>query len=112
MRLNDAHRRGLITEEELQHYIDMGYRLTDNIEITSGRPGMVVGISYMELDSSHQWTVNNGETQFGLIGSKQDLTNAGDIVNNGELMLLYTTGKIVNTGTIVNTGLLTLKELT
>jgi hypothetical protein len=110
--LGNAHGRGLITESELQHYLDQGLKLSDNIEIQTGRPCEMVTVSYMDLDASHKWTVNTGESQLGFIGSKQNLTNAGEIVNNGEIMLLYSSGVIENTGTILNTGLLTLKALT
>jgi hypothetical protein len=109
--LGSARGRGLLTDNEVQHYLDQGYTLEDEITIQSGRPGEMVTISYMDFDASHKWTVNAGESQLGFIGSKQDLTNAGEIVNNGEIMWQYTTGKIVNTGKITNTGLLTLKVL-
>jgi hypothetical protein len=109
--LGSARGRGLLTDNEVQHYLDQGYTLDDEITIQSGRPGEMVTISYMELDASHKWTVNAGESQLMFIGSKQDFANAGEIVNNGEIMALYSTGVIENTGVITNTGLLTLKAL-
>jgi hypothetical protein len=109
--LGNARGRGLLTDNEVQHYLDEGYNLSDEIEIQTGRPGAMIWISYMNFDNSHRWTINVGETQLALIGSLQDMTNAGRIENNGELMLLYTTGKFVNSGAVINTGLITLKEL-
>ncbi len=109
--LGNARGRGLLTENEVNEYLSKGYTLDSPIEIETGRPGFMTFISYQALDAAHTWTIDSGETQLCYIGSKQNLTNAGSIINNGELMCIYNTGTIVNTGLITNTGILTLREL-
>jgi hypothetical protein len=110
LRLGDAHKRGFLTENEVQNYLDKGYLLTDQVDIESGRPGAMIFISYMALDSFRHWTVKSGETQMGYIG-QQDLTNAGQITNQGEVLFLYDAGRIVNTGKLTNTGRWTLRPM-
>lgn len=111
MRLYDAYKNGEINRTELLAYLDLGYGLYDQVFPTSDRSAEVVTISYMMLDEDHSWTVSDGESMMGYIGPTQDLTNAGNITNSGDILFWYNDGQIVNTGTITNTGNITLKSI-
>jgi hypothetical protein len=65
----------------------------------------------MDLGSGRSWTVKAGETLLGYIGPNADMVNAGAMTIDGDVTLLYNSGKLTNTGTITGSGNLTIYPL-
>jgi hypothetical protein len=111
MRLYDAYKNSEITRTEYLAYLDFGYKPSDSVFLTQNRSTEMVTISYLSMGSNYNWSIDDGESMMGYIGPTQDLTNAGNINNAGDILFWYNDGQIVNTGTITNTGNITLKSI-
>ena len=111
IRLYDAYKNGEITRTEYLAYLDLGYNLSDQVYLSSNRSIEMVTISYLSVDSNYRWTIDSGQSMMSYIGPSNDLTNSGNMTNNGDILFLYNSGRIVNTGTITNTGNMTIKSI-
>ncbi len=110
-RLIDLFRSGQLTLSEYQSYLDFGYQPSESVQLSSGRSAEMITTSYMDLGSGRSWTVKAGETLLGYIGPNADMVNAGTMTIDGDVTLLYNSGKLTNTGTITGSGNLTIYPL-